>query len=59
MSKMARRQFLKRTAGIGAASAIGFPNPVRARGLNEKLQVGSIAVGGQAGQTCAQAQCRL
>jgi len=49
MSKLTRRQFVKRTAAWGAVSAIGFPSLIRARGLNEKLQVGFIAAGGQAG----------
>ncbi len=49
MSKITRRQFLKRAAAVAAASTLGFPDIVRARGLNEKLQVGFIAVGGQAG----------
>ena len=49
MSNITRRQFVKRTAALGAVSAIGFPSLIRAQGLNEKLQVGFIAVGGQAG----------
>ena len=49
MSNLTRRQFVKRTAAFGAVSAIGFPSLIRAQGLNEKLQVGFIAVGGRAG----------
>ena len=49
MSKITRRQFVKGAAVLGGASAFGFPNIVRAQGLNEKLQVGFVAVGGQAG----------
>ena len=49
MSKITRRQFVKRSAALGAACTIGFPKLLRAQGLNEKLQVGFIAVGGQAG----------
>jgi len=49
MSNISRRQFIKRGAAFGAASVIGFPNFIRAQGLNEKLQVGFIAAGGQAG----------
>jgi hypothetical protein len=49
MSKITRRQFVKSAAAIGAASTLGFPNIVRGQGLNEKLQVGFIAAGGQAG----------
>ena len=49
MSKITRRQFVKRSAAIGAACSIGFPSLIRAQGLNEKLQVGFIAAGGQAG----------
>ncbi len=48
MSKITRRQFVKRTA-IGMGCAVGFPSLIRAQGLNEKLQVGFIAVGGRAG----------
>ena len=49
MSSISRRQFVKGSAAIGAASALGFPSLLRAQGLNEKLQVGFIAVGGRAG----------
>ncbi len=49
MSKITRRQFVKRSAAIGAVGTIGFPSLVRAKGLNEKLQVGFIATGGRAG----------
>ena len=49
MSNITRRQFIKRTAAVGAACSIGFPSLIRAQGLNEKLQVGFIAVGGRAG----------
>ncbi len=50
MSDITRRQFVKGTLAAGvAASAIGFPKPIRAQGMNEKLQVGFIAVGGRAG----------
>ena len=48
MSNVSRRQFMKGAAAIGAASTIGFPALIRAQGLNEKLQVGFVAVGGQA-----------
>jgi predicted dehydrogenase len=49
MSNITRRQFIKRTAAVGAACSIGFPNLIRAQGLNEKLHVGFIAAGGRAG----------
>ncbi|MHC4226484.1 MAG: Gfo/Idh/MocA family oxidoreductase [Planctomycetota bacterium] len=49
MSNITRRQFVKRSAAAGAACTIGFPSLIRAQGLNEKLQVGFIAVGGRAG----------
>ena len=49
MSNMSRRQFAKSAAALGAASVIGLPGLVRARGLNDKLQVGFVAVGGRAG----------
>lgn len=48
MSDNSRRQFIKGITAAGAASAIGFPSILRARGVNEKLQVGFIAVGGRA-----------
>ncbi|HLB73998.1 MAG TPA: twin-arginine translocation signal domain-containing protein, partial [Sedimentisphaerales bacterium] len=49
MSNITRRQFIKSAAAVAATSSIGFPNIIRAQGLNEKLQVGFIAAGGQAG----------
>jgi hypothetical protein len=49
MSNITRRQFIKRTAAVGAVASIGFPSLIRAYGLNEKLQVGFVAVGGRAG----------
>jgi hypothetical protein len=49
MSNITRRQFIKRAAAAGAACSIGFPSLIRAQGLNEKLQVGFVAVGGRAG----------
>ncbi|HPC93994.1 MAG TPA: Gfo/Idh/MocA family oxidoreductase [Sedimentisphaerales bacterium] len=49
MSNLTRRQFVKRSAAFGVVSAIGFPSLIRGQGLNEKLQVGFIAVGGRAG----------
>jgi len=49
MSNVTRRQFIKCTAAVGAAYAVGFPSLIRAQGLNEKLQVGFIGAGGQAG----------
>ncbi|MBN1509574.1 MAG: Gfo/Idh/MocA family oxidoreductase [Sedimentisphaerales bacterium] len=49
MSNITRRQFIKGTAAVGAACTISFPKLIRAQGLNEKLQVGFIAVGGRAG----------
>lgn len=48
MSNITRRQFVKRTVAVGTA-CIGFPRLIRAQGLNEKLQVGFIAVGGRGG----------
>ena len=48
MSNITRRQFIKGTAAVGAACTVGFPNLIRAQGLNEKLQVGFIGAGGQA-----------
>ncbi len=54
MSRITRRQFVKSAAAFGAASTIGFPNLIRAQGLNEKLQVGFIATGGQAGSHTGQ-----
>lgn len=49
MSNLTRRQFVKRSAAFGVVSAVGFPSLIRGQGLNEKLQVGFIAVGGRAG----------
>lgn len=54
MSNFSRRQFLKGTAAVGAACTIGFPSLLRGQGLNEKLQVGFIATGGQAGSHTGQ-----
>lgn len=49
MSSISRRQFGKGSIALGAAATVGFPGIIRAQGLNEKLQVGFIAVGGRAG----------
>ncbi|MCX5645619.1 MAG: Gfo/Idh/MocA family oxidoreductase [Phycisphaerae bacterium] len=49
MSNITRRQFIKGTVAAGTACSIGFPSLIRAQGLNEKLQVGFIGAGGQAG----------
>ncbi|MHC4094993.1 MAG: Gfo/Idh/MocA family protein [Planctomycetota bacterium] len=54
MSNITRRQFIKRTAAVAATCSIGFPSLIRAQGLNEKLQVGFIAAGGQAGSHTGQ-----
>ncbi len=48
MSNITRRQFIQSAAAVGAVSAVSFPRVIRAQGLNEKLQVGFIAVGGRA-----------
>ena len=48
MSNITRRQFVKGAVAVGTACTIGFPRLIRAQGLNEKLQVGFIAAGGQA-----------
>ncbi len=53
-TNITRRQFVQRTAAFGAVSAIGLPRLIRAQGLNEKLQVGFIAAGGQAGSHTGQ-----
>ena len=49
MTRVSRRQFIRGSATLGAMAALGFPGIIRARGLNEKLQVGFVAVGGRAG----------
>ncbi len=54
MSNISRRQFIKGTVATGTACTIGFPSLIRAQGLNEKLQVGFIGAGGQAGSHTAQ-----
>jgi hypothetical protein len=54
MSNISRRQFIKGAAAVGAACSVGFPTLLRAQGLNEKLQVGFIAAGGQAGSHTGQ-----
>jgi predicted dehydrogenase len=54
MANITRRQFLGGAAVAGAVSTIGFPKLIRAQGLNEKLQVGFIAAGGQAGSHTGQ-----
>ncbi len=48
MLNITRRQFIKSTAAVGAACTVGFPSLIRAKGLNEKLQVGFIAASGRA-----------
>lgn len=47
MSKISRRAFVKSSFAFGAAAAVGFPGIIRGRALNEKLQVGFVAVGGR------------
>ncbi len=49
MSNITRRQFVQRAAALGVVSTVGFPRLIRAQGLNEKLQVGFVGAGGQAG----------
>ncbi|MDX1681023.1 MAG: twin-arginine translocation signal domain-containing protein, partial [Akkermansiaceae bacterium] len=48
MSSLSRRKFVKGLTLTGAASTVGFPSIIRAQGLNEKLQVGFVAIGGRA-----------
>ncbi len=48
MSDITRRQFVKGAVAVGAAGTMSFPSLIRAQGLNEKLQVGFVAVGGRA-----------
>ena len=55
MTNVTRRNFVKGLTLSGAASTIGFPSIIRAQGLNEKLQVGFVAVGGRAGAHTAAA----
>jgi len=52
-SKISRRDFMG-GAAAAAVCSIGFPSLIRAQGLNEKLQVGFIAAGGQAGSHTGQ-----
>ena len=49
MPRISRRQFVKNSAALGAAATVALPGIIQARGLNEKLQVGFVAVGGRAG----------
>ncbi len=49
MKRITRRQFTQRTATAAASAVVlGCPGLIRARGLNERLQVGFVAVGGRA-----------
>src|SRR5210317_495548 len=48
MSQISRRQFVRNSAAFGAVATMGFPGIIRGQGLNEKLQVGFVAVGGRA-----------
>ena len=50
---ISRREFMG-AAAAAAVCSIGFPSLIRAQGLNEKLQVGFIAAGGQAGSHTGQ-----
>jgi len=43
---LSRRNFLRLTALAGSAASLGFPALIRARGLNEKLNVGFVGLGG-------------
>jgi predicted dehydrogenase len=47
--KITRRQFIKGTIAVGTTCTLGFPKLIRAQGLNEKLQIGFVGTGGQAG----------
>ncbi len=49
MSNLNRRQFVSNTSLATAATVLGFPSIVRGQGLNEKMQVGFVAVGGRGG----------
>lgn len=48
MNRISRRRFLGQSATIGAA-AVGFPNILRARSPNERLQLAFIGCGGRGG----------
>jgi predicted dehydrogenase len=51
---------MKGSAALSAAATIGFPGIVRARGLNEKLQVGFVATEGRArAHTAASHEAKL
>jgi predicted dehydrogenase len=45
--RLTRRRFLQRAALVAGSAAIGFPGLLRARGANEKLNVGFIGIGYQ------------
>jgi hypothetical protein len=42
-----RRSFLQTSATIGAAATVSAPNILRARNLNEKLNIAVIGTGGR------------
>ena len=49
-SDLSRRRFLQLTAlAAGSSAVMGFPNLLRARGANGKLNVGFIGLGGEGG----------
>ncbi|HZI33947.1 MAG TPA: Gfo/Idh/MocA family oxidoreductase, partial [Candidatus Binatia bacterium] len=45
-NKLSRRRFLQLAALTTGATTLGFPGLLRARGVNEKLNVGFIGLGG-------------
>jgi hypothetical protein len=45
-NELSRRRFLQLTALTTASATLGFPNLLRARGVNQKLNVGFIGLGG-------------
>ena len=49
-ARVTRRQFIHRAgaAAVTASTALSFPSLIRARGLNEKLNLASIGTGGRA-----------
>ena len=49
MSNLSRRRFLATTGAVAAGAVFAGPAPVRAKNLNDRMNVAAIAVGGRGG----------